>query len=105
MAITKIDFHLPVREEFSLENFPPMQFREDSWLNLVRRSNEFTYRDILNRRMMSNEEAVNEMYWYFKKIPGDVALKVVAKTFGLDIESKEIARELYNTIRDMRREF
>lgn len=97
-AMTRINFEpdgiVQAPVYLRVEQLPPMQYHEDSWYLIQDAGYNYLCEPDFNSKY-SDEKVVNKMYTDFHRIPGDIALKVVAKTFGIPIETREVARALY----------
>ena len=77
-----------------VELLPPMRYSEDSWFLIQDEGWKYLSEPRYNHDK-NDEQVVNKMYIDFHRIPGDIALKVIARAFGIDIESREVAEYLY----------
>ena len=97
-----MDFPLPPRplppepqaSNFNIEELPPMRFREDAWF-LVQDEGYKYVSEPNFRADKSDENIVNKLYSDFHRIPGDIALRIIQRAFGLDLETRDVARALY----------
>ena len=84
----------PVISSFNIEELPPMRFREDAWF-LVQDEGYKYVSEPNFRADKSDENIVNKLYSDFHRIPGDITLRVIQRAFGLDLETRDVARALY----------